>query len=86
MAKHQQITENKSFKKELFETLYTRLDNSVIEYKEVLGEKKLNRFLKRTSKELAGQINKATKQARKRQKRSEKKQFSKPKKKKEVRA
>lgn len=72
MAK-QQISEKKSFKKELFETLYTRLDNSVLEYKEVVGEKKLNRFLKRTSRELAGRINKATKQARKHQKKSEKK-------------
>jgi hypothetical protein len=33
----------------------------------------LNRFLKRTSRELAGRINKATKQARKHQKKSEKK-------------
>jgi len=72
MAK-KQIIEEKSFKKQLFETLYTRLDNSVTEYKEVLGEKKLNRLVKRTSKELAGQINKATKKAKKRQKRSEKK-------------
>lgn len=72
MAK-QKINEKKSFKKELFETLYTRLDNSVIEYKEVLSEKKLNRFLKKTTKELADQISKATKQARKRQRRSEKK-------------
>ena len=68
-----QINEKKSFKKQLFETLYTRLDSSLIEYKELLGEKKLNRFLKRTSKDLAGRINKETKQAKKRQKRLEKK-------------
>ena len=67
------INEKKSFKKQLFETLYTRLDSSLVEFKEVLGEKKLNRFLKRTSKELAGRINKETKQAKKRQKRLEKK-------------
>lgn len=73
MAKQQKITEKKSFKKELFNTLYTRFDNSIVEYKEVLGEKKLNRFLKRTSKELACQINKAIKQAKNLQKRAEKK-------------
>jgi len=67
------INEKKSFKKQLFETLYTRLDSSLVEFKEVLGEKKLNRFLKRTSKDLAGRINKETKQAKKRQKRLEKK-------------
>ena len=68
-----QIDEKKSFKKQLFETLYTRFDSTLVEYKEIIGEKKLNRFLKKTSKELAGEINKQTKQARKRQKRLEKK-------------
>ena len=68
-----QIDEKKSFKKQLFETLYTRFDSTLVEYKEIIGEKKLNRFLKKTSKELAGEINKGTKQARKRQKRLEKK-------------
>jgi len=68
-----QIEEKKSFKKQLFETLYTRFDSSLVEYKEIIGEKKLNRFLKKTSKELASEINKEKKQARKRQKRLEKK-------------
>ena len=68
-----QIEKKKSFKKQLFETLYTRLDSTLIEYKDVLGEKKLTRFLRRTSKDLAGQINKGTKQARKRQQKLEKK-------------
>ena len=68
-----QINEKKSFKKQLFETLYTRFDSTLIEYKEIIGEKKLNRFLKRTSKELASEINKETKQARKRQRKLEKK-------------
>jgi len=68
-----QIDEKKSFKKQLFETLYTRFDSTLVEYKEVIGAKKLNRFLKRTSKELAGEINKETKQARKRQRKLEKK-------------
>ena len=68
-----QIDEKKSFKKQLFETLYTRFDSSLVEYKEIIGEKKLNRFLKKTSKELASEINKEKKQARKRQKRLEKK-------------
>lgn len=68
-----QINEKKSFKKQLFETLYTRFDSTLVEYKEIIGEKKLNRFLKKTSKELASEINKETKQARKRQRKLEKK-------------
>ncbi|HJS56352.1 MAG TPA: hypothetical protein VJ765_17490 [Chitinophagaceae bacterium] len=68
-----QIDEGKSFKKQLFETLYTRFDSTLVEYKEIIGEKKLNRFLKKTSKQLAGEINKGTKQARKRQKSLDKK-------------
>lgn len=68
-----QINEKKSFKKQLFETLYTRFDSTLVEYKEIIGEKKLNRFLKRTSKELAAEINKETKKARKRQRKLEKK-------------
>lgn len=68
-----QIDEKKSFKKQLFETLYTRFDSTLTEYKEIIGEKKLNRFLKKTSKELAAEINKETKQARKQQRKLEKK-------------
>jgi len=68
-----QIDPKRSFKKQLFETLYNRFDNSLVEYKNVIGEKKLNRFLKKTSKELASEINKEAKQARKRQKKLEKK-------------
>jgi len=68
-----QIDEKKSFKKQLFETLYTRFDSTLVEYKEIIGKKKLNRFLKKTSKELAGEINRETKQARKRQRKLEKK-------------
>ncbi len=68
-----QIDEKKSFKKQLFETLYVRFDNSLVEYKEIIGKKKLNRFLKKTSKELAGEINKETRHARKHQKKLEKK-------------
>ena len=68
-----QINEKKSFKKQLFETLYTRFDSTLVEYKEIIGEKKLNRFLKKTSKELASEINKETKEARKRQRKLEKK-------------
>ena len=68
-----QIDEKKSFKKQLFETLYTRFDSSLVEYKEIIGKKKLNRFLKKTTKELAGQISKETKHARKHQKKLEKK-------------
>ena len=68
-----QIDGKKSFKKQLFETLYTRFDSTLVEYKEIIGKKKLNRFLKKTSKELAGEINRETKQARKRQRKLEKK-------------
>lgn len=68
-----QIDEKKSFKKQLFETLYTRFDTTLIEYKQIIGKKKLNRFLKKTSKELAAEINKGTKQASKRQRKLEKK-------------
>lgn len=68
-----QIDEKKSFKKQLFETLYTRFDSTLIEYKGIIGEKKLNRFLKKTSKQLAAEINKETKQANKRQRKLEKK-------------
>ena len=68
-----QIDGKKSFKKQLFETLYLRLDTTLVEYKDVLGKKKLSRILERTSKELAGQINKGTKQARKHQRKLEKK-------------
>jgi hypothetical protein len=68
-----QIDEKKSFKKQLFETLYNRFDNSLVEYKSVIGEKKLSRFLKKTSKELATEINKEAKHKRKRQKKLEKK-------------
>ena len=57
------IEDKKAFKKQLFETLYTRLDNSLVEYKEILGKKKLNRFIKKATKELAFEINKETKQA-----------------------
>ena len=67
-----QIDKTKTFKKQLFETLYTRLDSTLVEYKDVIGEKKLTRFLKRTSKDLAGQISKRTKQAQKRQRKMEK--------------
>ncbi len=67
------IEEKKSFKKQLFETLYTRFDSTLLEYKEVIGKKKLNRFLRKTSKELACEINRETKQANKRQRKLEKK-------------
>ena len=36
MAK-MQIEEKKSFKKQLFETLYTRFDSTLVEYKELIG-------------------------------------------------
>ena len=68
-----QIEDKKSFKKQLFETIHSRLDNSLIQYKELLGEKKMKRFLKSTSKELAAEINKRTKKAEKRQERLQKK-------------
>ncbi len=68
-----QLDGKKSFKKQLFETIHSRLDSSLVQYKSVVGEKKMNRFLKRTSKELANEINKGTKHARKRQKRLERK-------------
>jgi predicted ArsR family transcriptional regulator len=68
-----QIDCKKSFKKQLFETIHSRLDNSLIQYKELLGEKKMNRFLKNTSKELASEINKRSKKAKKRQERLQKK-------------
>jgi hypothetical protein len=62
MAKKQkengQLSEKTSFKKELFKTIYEKLDNSLVEYKEIVGEKKLNRFLKRASKEFARQAKK----------------------------
>ena len=63
----------KSFKKQIFETIHTRLNHSLVQYKELLGEKKMNRFLKNTSKELAAEINKRSKKAEKRQ---ERKQFA----------
>ena len=63
----------KSLKKQLFETIHARLDSSLVQYRHVMGEKKMNRFLKRTSKELAGEISRETKQAEKRQRRREKK-------------
>jgi len=69
----QQIDGKKSFKKQLFETIHSRLDNSLIQYKELLGEKKMKRFLKSTSKELAAEINKRSKKAEKRQERLQKK-------------
>ena len=64
-----QIDGKKSFKKQLFEKIHGRLDSSLIQYKEILGEKKMNRFLENTSKELADEINKKAKKAHKRQKR-----------------
>ena len=69
----QQIDGKKSFKKQLFETIHSRLDNSLIQYKDLLGEKKMKRFLKSTSKELAAEINKRSKKAEKRQERLQKK-------------
>jgi predicted ATPase with chaperone activity len=63
----------KSRKKQLFETLYDRLDISLVEYKNIVGEKKLNKLIKRTSKELTNEISKKTKAAERRQKRVEKK-------------
>jgi len=68
-----QIDGKKSFKKQLFETIHNRLDHSLIPYKELLGEKKTNRFLKNTSKELVSEINKRSKKAEKRQERLQKK-------------
>jgi len=68
-----QIEDKKSFKKQLFETIHSSLDNSLIQYKELLGEKKMSRFLKNTSKELASEINKRSKKAEKRQERLQKK-------------
>jgi predicted ArsR family transcriptional regulator len=68
-----QIDGKKSFKKQLFETIHSRLDNSLIQYKELLGEKKMKRFLKSTSKELVAEINKRSKKAEKRQERLQKK-------------
>ena len=68
-----QIEDKKSFKKQLFETIHSSLDNSLLQYKELLGEKKMNRFLKNTSKELASEINKRSKKAEKRQERLQKK-------------
>ena len=68
-----QIDGKKSFKKQLFETIHSSLDNSLIQYKELLGEKKMNRFLKNTSKELASEISKRSKKAEKRQQRLQKK-------------
>ena len=68
-----QIDGKKSFKKQLFETIHSRLDHSLIQYKELLGEKKMSRFLKNTSKELASEINKRSKKAEKRQERLQKK-------------
>ena len=68
-----QIDGKKSFKKQLFETIHSRLDQSLIRYKEFLGEKKLKRFLKITSKELASEISKRSKKAEKRQERLQKK-------------
>jgi predicted ArsR family transcriptional regulator len=67
------IEDKKSFKKQLFETVHSSLDNSLIQYKELLGEKKMKRFLKSTSKELASEINKRSKKAEKRQERLQKK-------------
>ena len=67
------IDDKKSFKKQLFETIHNRLDNSLIQYKELLGEKKMKRFLKSTSKELVSEINKRSKKAEKRQERLQKK-------------
>jgi hypothetical protein len=64
-----QIEGKKSFKKQLFETIHSSLDNSLLQYKDLLGEKKMNRFLKNTSKELASEINKRSKKAEKRQER-----------------
>lgn len=68
-----QTEEKKSPKKQLFETVYNRLDNSFLEYRNIVGEKKLNKLLKRTSKELASEIRKKTKAAERRQKRLQKK-------------
>ena len=67
-----QVDGKKSFKKQLFETIHSRLDNSLVQYKELLGEKKMNRFLKNASKELASEINKRSKKAEKRQERLQK--------------
>lgn len=55
---NRQLSEKASFKKQLFKTVYEKLDNSLVEYKEILGEKRLNRFLKRTSKAFARQAKK----------------------------
>ena len=68
-----QTGEIKSPKKQLFETVYSRLDNSLLEYRDIVGEKKLNRLIKRTSKELTNEIRRKTKAAKRQQKRLEKK-------------
>lgn len=67
------IEDKKAFKKQIFETLYTRLDNSLVEYKEILGKKKLDRFIKKATKELAFEIKKETRLADKRTRKLQKK-------------
>ena len=63
----------KALKKHIEETVYSKLANSLLEYKDVISEKRKNRILRKVSKELAFEINKSTKQAEQRKEKLAKK-------------
>lgn len=70
---NQQKTKKKSTKNQLFETVYSKLDSALAEYKDFLSEKKIAGRLKKTSKQIAGRIEKSMKKAKERQRKLEKK-------------
>jgi hypothetical protein len=67
------VTKKKSAKKQLFETVYNRLDSALAEYKDFLDEKKITGRLRKASKLIAVRIEKNMKMAEKRQRKLEKK-------------
>lgn len=65
---NQGTIEKKSAKKQLIETVHTKLDSTLAEFKALIGEKKYSGYLKKASKGLAVEISKETKKAKERQK------------------
>lgn len=70
---NQKKAKKKSAKNQLFETVYSKLDSALAEYKDFLSEKKIAGRLKKTSKQIAGRIEKNMRKAEERKMKLEKK-------------
>lgn len=64
----QKTDEKKTAKKQLFETIRTKLDSALAEYKGLMGEEKFSGYLKKTSKNFASEIGREMKKELQRKK------------------